>query len=147
MTNAHSQSRGSQSIFARRAARFLVTGGLTLGLVAPASGQDTFGRVQGVARSEADGSPIPFALVRLRLTDSTVRAGRQVITNAQGRFQFDSVLPGSYRLQLLRIGYRPVRAMRGDCPTDASSSSNILRGVRAKVQASTCSTSSRGRSR
>jgi hypothetical protein len=74
----------------------------------PVSGQGTSGAVRGVAKSEDGSSPIPFALVRLLPADSQSAAARQGITNAQGRFQFDSVPVGAYRLRLLRIGYRPV---------------------------------------
>ncbi|MFN2566743.1 MAG: carboxypeptidase-like regulatory domain-containing protein [Gemmatimonadaceae bacterium] len=87
---------------------------LLAGCMCPeASAQATLGAVEGVARSEDDGSLIPFALIRLqRVVDqqTTLPAGsqQQGITSATGRFRFASVPPGTYRLQLLRIGYRPV---------------------------------------
>jgi hypothetical protein len=62
--------------------------------------------VEGVARAEDGGAPIPFALVRLLGPDSTVSA--QGITGPEGRFRFGGVAAGSYRVQLLRIGYWPV---------------------------------------
>jgi hypothetical protein len=37
-----------------------------------------------------------------------VQAVQQVASNANGRFHFAGVAPGAYRLQLARIGYRPV---------------------------------------
>jgi Carboxypeptidase regulatory-like domain len=86
----------------------LVTVVLTLGAVRPANGQDTVGGVGGAATSDEDGTPIAFALVRLLPDDSTGPASQQSLPNAQGQFHFRSVPPGAYRLQLLRIGYRPV---------------------------------------
>ena len=70
--------------------------------------QAAAGAVRGVAKTQQDSTPIPFALVRLVLVDSENAGGRQSITNEQGQFQFTSVPVGRYRLQLLRIGYRPV---------------------------------------
>ena len=81
---------------------------LVLLAVASANAQDAVGTVRGVARTEENGAPIPFALVRLLPNGPANATGRQSITNAQGRFQFGGVPAGAYRLQLLRIGYRPV---------------------------------------
>ena len=81
---------------------------LALAPLALVQGQPTSGVVRGVAKSEESGAPIPFALVRVVPVDSQSAGGRQSITNAQGQFQFQSVPAGKYRLQLLRIGYRPV---------------------------------------
>ena len=62
--------------------------------------------VEGVARAVDGGAPIPFALVRLLRADSQPAA--QGITTADGRCRFGDVAAGSYRVLLLRIGYRPV---------------------------------------
>jgi hypothetical protein len=86
----------------------LLTLSLALASASRLSGQASSGVVTGTAKIEESGAPIPFALVRLVPTDTQSIAGRQQITNAQGRFQFISVAVGTYRLQLLRIGYRPV---------------------------------------
>jgi hypothetical protein len=77
-----------------------------------AAAQVTAGVVRGVARSEEDGTVIPFALVRLQLVEPQTAdtSARQVITTAAGRFHFTGVAPGNYRLQLLRIGFRPVHS-------------------------------------
>jgi hypothetical protein len=66
--------------------------------------------VAGVVRAEDGGAPIPFALVRLIPADSTAPQGilAQGITNAEGRFWFGGLKAGRYRVQLLRIGYKPV---------------------------------------
>jgi carboxypeptidase family protein len=88
--------------------RRLMMGVAALFAAAAASAQTPSGAVSGTARSETDSTPIPFALVRLLPSDSTGAPARQGITNAQGRFQFASIPPGTYRVQLLRIGYRPV---------------------------------------
>jgi len=74
----------------------------------PLVAQTKLGAVSGVVTLEGARDPIPFALVRLLPVDSQVASGRQGLTNSQGRFHFASVPVGSYHLQLLRIGYRPV---------------------------------------
>jgi hypothetical protein len=64
-----------------------------------------------VARAEDGGAPIPFALVRLVPADSATSpsgAPPQGITSADGRYRFGGVAAGRYRVQLLRIGFRPV---------------------------------------
>jgi len=66
--------------------------------------------VQGVARAEEGGAPVQFALVRLVRADSsplTADGPWQGMTNAEGRYRFDGVAPGRYRVQLQRIGFRP----------------------------------------
>ena len=67
--------------------------------------------VEGQARAEEGGAPVQFALVRLVRADSSPLPSDsppQGITNADGRYRFDGVAPGRYRVQLLRIGFRPV---------------------------------------
>src|SRR5689334_5179598 len=66
--------------------------------------------VEGVARAE-DGAPVQFALVRLVRDDSSPSPSDsppQGMTNADGRYRFDGVAPGRYRVQLVRIGFRPL---------------------------------------
>lgn len=85
----------------------------------PAPAAARTGAVTGLAVRAEDDTPIPFALIRLvaphDVADSTPgvapavpRAVMQVVTNADGRFQFAGVPAGDYHLQLARIGYRPV---------------------------------------
>ena len=67
--------------------------------------------IEGVARAEESGTPVQFALVRLVRADSSPLPSDsppQGITSATGRYRFDGVAPGRYRVQLLRIGFRPV---------------------------------------
>jgi hypothetical protein len=67
--------------------------------------------IEGVARTEREGAPVAFALVRLVRADSTrlpAQTPLQGITNATGRYRFTGVAPGRYRVQLLRIGFQPV---------------------------------------
>ena len=67
--------------------------------------------VQGQARAEQGGAPVPFALVRLVRADSIPlpsASPAEGITNADGRYRFDGVAPGRYRVQLQRIGFRPL---------------------------------------
>ena len=76
----------------------------------PAAAQG--GTVEGVALRAEDGAPIPFALVRLvraeQPASSSPGVAQQGITNANGRFHLADVAAGEYRLQLARIGYRPI---------------------------------------
>ena len=66
--------------------------------------------IEGVARAEEGGAPLQFALVRLVRADSSPLPDGplQGITTATGRYRFDAVAPGRYRVQLLRIGFLPV---------------------------------------
>ena len=76
--------------------------------------QAVSGAVEGAALRAEDGAPIPFALVRLLPAESPAAAAPapggalRAASNANGRFHFAGVAPGAYRLQLARIGYRPV---------------------------------------
>jgi hypothetical protein len=78
-----------------------------------AAAQGGAGTIEGVATSAEDGTPLPFALVRLLPAESPAGAApptplQQRITSAEGRFRLVDVPAGDYRLQLARIGYRPV---------------------------------------
>ena len=67
--------------------------------------------IEGIARDEQGGAPVQFALVRLVRADSSPLPSDsppQGITNASGQYRFADVTPGRYRVQLLRIGFRPV---------------------------------------
>jgi hypothetical protein len=67
--------------------------------------------VEVVVRAEAGGAPVQFALVQLVRADSGAPGSDgppQGITNASGRFRFDDVAPGRYRVHLLRVGFEPV---------------------------------------
>jgi len=66
--------------------------------------------IEGHARAEG-GAPVQFALVRLVRDDANplpADTAPQAITNAEGRYRFEGVAPGRYRVQLLRIGFLPV---------------------------------------
>jgi hypothetical protein len=97
---------------------------LVLGTVSAPDASAQRSVVEGVARAEDGGAPIPFALVRLVPADSTASPSGtppQGITSADGRYRFVGVAAGRYRVQLLRIGRwrsRPARGHRaaGACP-------------------------------
>jgi hypothetical protein len=95
----------------RRNAIEFVCAALVLSIASATNAYAQAGTVEGVARAEDGGAPVAFALVRLvRADSSAARADTppQGITNADGRYRFGDVSPGRYRVQLLRIGYRPV---------------------------------------
>src|SRR5688572_23895501 len=84
---------------------------LVLGTASATNANAQTAAVVGVARAEDGGAPIPFALVRLVPADSTASPSRtppQGITSDNGRYRFEGVSAGQYRVQLLRIGFRPV---------------------------------------
>jgi hypothetical protein len=65
--------------------------------------------IDGVVTRAQDSSAIAHALVRLQSPDgNTWTVKQQHITNSSGRFYFPQLAAGSYRVQLLRIGYEPV---------------------------------------
>src|SRR6187402_2607243 len=67
--------------------------------------------VEGQVRAAEGGAPVQFALVQLVHAESSPVPSEnppQAITNADGRYRFEGVTPGRYRVQLLRIGFRPV---------------------------------------
>lgn len=82
--------------------RTLLAAALLLG-AGPLAAQD--GRVVGRAVSEADGTPIAYAL--LRLAPAAGGSARTAATDAQGRFTLEAVAPGAYRVTLARIGFAP----------------------------------------
>jgi hypothetical protein len=88
----------------------LVASLLGVGIAPAIAAQGGTGTVEGTARTEQDSSAIQFALVRLVPINPQVGVGQQGITNARGQFHFLAVPAGEYRLELLRIGYRPVRS-------------------------------------
>jgi hypothetical protein len=65
--------------------------------------QDAPGAAEGVARDAADGAPLPLLLVRLLPAGQGTARG--VVTDAQGRFRFEGVPAGEYRLQVEQIGF------------------------------------------
>jgi hypothetical protein len=67
--------------------------------------------VEVVVRAEVGEAPVQFALVQLVGADPSTMGSDpppQGITNDSGRFRFDDVAPGRYRVQLLRVGFQPV---------------------------------------
>ena len=67
--------------------------------------------VDVVVSVEGSGAPVQFALVQLVPADASALPADpppQGMTNATGRFRFDDVAPGRYRVQLLRVGFEPV---------------------------------------
>ncbi len=84
---------------------------LVLGAASASDANAQSAVVEGVARAADGDAPIPFALVRLVPADTTASTSgtpSQGITSADGRYRFVGVAAGQYRVQLLRIGFRPV---------------------------------------
>ena len=82
---------------------------LILGMSARPGAMAQKATVEGRASAEG-GAPVQFALVQLVHAESSPVPSEnppQAITNADGRYRFDDVAPGRYRVQLLRIGFRP----------------------------------------
>lgn len=59
--------------------------------------------LSGQVRASSRGAPLQG--VAVRLTDETRTTRDSTITDADGRFTFASLLPGSYRVEYLRIGF------------------------------------------
>jgi hypothetical protein len=100
----------------------LLTALLILGVSAAPDAIAQKAAIEGQARADDRGAPVPFALVRLLRDDASPLPSDnppQGITNADGRYRFDNVAPGRYRVQLLRIGFRellsdPVQVAAGE---------------------------------
>lgn len=89
----------------RRAARAAAALLVLLGAAPPAAAQPGHGTAEGVARTAADGEPLALLLIRLLPAAAPGATPRDVVTDAQGRFRFESVPAGEYRLQVEQIGY------------------------------------------
>lgn len=62
------------------------------------------GVISGIVRS-GEGAPVPFASIALRRsTDTLLVAGK--MTDSSGAFRIVGVAPGSYRVDVRRLGYR-----------------------------------------
>lgn len=89
--------------------RWLVGAAVALVLISGspngALGQDAAGAAEGVARAAADGEPLALLLVRLVPAAPGGAAPRGVVTDEQGRFRFEGVPAGEYRLHIEQIGY------------------------------------------
>ncbi len=79
---------------------------------APAAGQppaiETAGRVtrmEGVVLQSQTGAPLPGAAVLLAPTGVERQAGYGAVSDAEGKFRFDKVPPGNYRLSAERRGF------------------------------------------
>ncbi|MGH7654005.1 MAG: carboxypeptidase regulatory-like domain-containing protein [Gemmatimonadaceae bacterium] len=57
--------------------------------------------VTGVVVANADRSPLPHAMVSLQ------PLRRETFTDDRGRFSFANVMPGTYRLRIMHIGFSP----------------------------------------
>jgi hypothetical protein len=78
---------------------------LALCAAIPAAAQQGQGTAEGVARAAADGAPLTLLLVRLLPAGAQGAAPRNGVTDAEGRFRFEGVPAGEYRLQVEQIGY------------------------------------------
>jgi len=82
---------------------------LTIGQTSPAA--DAGGRIAG--RVTVEGTNTPLAGVRVMLIPAAPRMGMmgmppQATTDQDGRYAFERVSPGSYRIQVEKAGYAPM---------------------------------------
>jgi YD repeat-containing protein len=68
-------------------------------------GYENKGAIHGKALSAEHGGPVPYALVVL-LPDEPGTAARSVLTDDDGRYRFERLPPGGYRVRLDRIGFQ-----------------------------------------
>ena len=89
--------------------------------------------IEGRARTD-NGAPVQFSLVQLVHADSSpLPSGSppQGITNADGRYRFNGVPPGRYRVQLLPIGFEPVLSDPVQVRTDGTVRVDLRVGSRS----------------
>lgn len=92
------------SKFMRTMFKYLAILKLALATAVSSAAQSTSGRVEGSVSNEK-GEPIEYVTVLLRQSrDSALVVG--VITDATGRYSFESVAPGKYVLTLTFVGYQ-----------------------------------------
>ncbi len=82
---------------------------LLLLLLAGGAGRaQSLGSITGTLRDAHTGQPLPFAnILLLHSPDSTLLVAGQ--TTEGGAFTFDKVLPGTYLLRVVALGYQPAR--------------------------------------
>ena len=90
----------------------------------PAAAQPPIARVNGAVFDSLARAPLPGAMVQLVASDTTNRYGQTVVSDALGRFVFDSVPDGSYLLGF----YHPLLDSLGVEP--------MVRSVRVAAQRS-----------
>ena len=114
--------RGHRWTRLQRAGRLLALGGFGALCLASRAGEAAAQATQvapaptrvlsGTVTSVADALPVPFALVRIVTPGDTAPVPRAVvreaISNANGRYDITDLPEGVYRLQVARIGFRPV---------------------------------------
>ena len=71
-------------------------------LAAPAAQAQPAGAVEGTVADEGGGAPLAAAVVRIE------ELGRSATTGSDGRFSFDDVPAGDYRLTVTRQGFAPL---------------------------------------
>jgi hypothetical protein len=82
--------------------------GSALASLAPAaaSGQDPAVLIGRALDHRSEG---PVAAARIELVDEQGRSTQSVVADAEGRFRFERVRPGSYRARASSLGYQTVR--------------------------------------
>lgn len=80
--------------------------GSSVGAPVPVQGQDDTALLRGFVTDEADGTPLPQANAVLLDSTGIVHA---TATDADGFYQFSSVTPATYQLEISYLGYKTYR--------------------------------------
>jgi protocatechuate 3,4-dioxygenase beta subunit len=81
----------------------------------PVPSADQTGHISGIVTVEGTSAPIADARVTIILVvpSGPIRQPQRTVTGQDGRFQFDDVEPGGYRISVEKMGFAPARNLPG----------------------------------